>query len=210
MGELFAPPINYLIRLLASSHQALWYLVASSKHWIRFSYHSILSSCRSLIQVAIPIPITMPIRIKMMISLRLSVRCIFFSLVGWLPTPVIYSYFVFSASFTTKMISQSNPIIIRIWFACIVVSPLWGSFRSPVNFDSSPLLIPPFTLVDGTHNHCVCYLLLAFFWSVKHFAFLLVVMLLLFFLSPPPRLSLVYYTFKKCARVFLKNVPKIG
>ena len=131
MGELFAPPINYLIRLLASSHQALWYLEASSKHWIRFSYHSILSSCRSLIQVAIPIPITMPIRIKMMISLRLSVRCIFFSLVGWLPTPVIYSYFVFSASFTTKMISQSNPIIIRIWFACIVVSPLVGAIVRP-------------------------------------------------------------------------------
>ena len=132
MGELFAPPINYLIRLLASSHQALWYLEASSKHWIRFSYHSILSSCRSLIQVAIPIPITIPIRIKMIISLRLSVRCIFFSLVGWLPTPVIYFTFVFSASFNTKMINQSNPITIRIWFVPIVVSPLLGVFRPPL------------------------------------------------------------------------------
>ena len=132
-GSFFAPPINYLIRLLLSSHQALWYLGASSKHWIRFSYHSILSSCRSLIQVAIPIPMIMPIRIKMMISLRLSVLSICFSLVGVVAHPrYFYFAFVFSASFTTKMISQSNPITISIWYSSIVYSPLWGGFPPPL------------------------------------------------------------------------------
>lgn len=50
---------------------------------------------------------------------------------GWLPTPVIYFTFVFSASFTTKIINQSSPITIRIWSVCIVVSPLVGVFRPP-------------------------------------------------------------------------------